>query len=140
MGFGTEPSAGLCPLRVRRGEKVRFRQESRGRLGRSARACHIRLRWERREGEGRLIALTGAAIRPAHSRPNPRLKGPRPPRPLSLSPALLQSTPLHSSVVSFTVSVSQSNPVTLLQSPPPHFRLYIFLAPSRPLLCNSAQC
>ena len=124
MGFGTEPSAGLCPLRVRRGEKVRLRLESRGRLGRSARACHIHLRWERREGEGLLIALTGAAIRPAHARPNPRLKGPRPLCPhslsLSLSPALLQSTPLHSSVVSLTVSVSQSNPVTLLQAIPPH--------------------
>ena len=53
-----------------------------------------------------------------------QIKRPPPPSPAlslssSLSLSVLQSTPLHSSVVSLTVSVSQSNPVTLLQAHPP---------------------
>lgn len=116
------------PLRVRREEMVK--QESRGHPCCSARACHIHLRWQKR----RLTALTGTCVRPSHAHPNPRLKGSPPFRSRSLSPCL------HQSVVSLSVS-HLSNPVTLLQAPPPsHLRLYIFLAPSRPLLYNSAQC
>lgn len=62
------------------------------------------------------------------------------PPPLSLSLSLSLSSCLHQSVVSLSVS-HLSNPVTLLQAPPPsHLRFYIFLAPSRPPLYNSAQC
>lgn len=109
------------PLRVRREETVKY--ESRGQPCCSARACHIHLRWQMR----RLTAQTGACFSPSHAHPNPRLKEP-PPFSLSLS--------LHQSVVSLSVS-HLSNPVTLLQAPTPsHLRLYIFLAPSRPLsLC-----
>lgn len=57
-----------------------------------------------------------------------------------LSPPLSLSHPPLLSFLCLFVS-HWSNPVTLLQAPPPsYFRLYIFLAPSLPLLCNSAQC
>lgn len=114
---------------------MRLREESRGRLGQSASACHIRLRWERREGGG-LIALTGSGIRPAHARPNPRLKGPRPPRSPSLPHSLSNTLTKHppSTSLSFlSLSLSLSNPGTLLQAtPPPHPLPFVSISPSLP--------
>lgn len=78
------------------GYEEKVKQESKGWLCH----CHIHLRWEK----GRMIALMGAGIRPAHACPNPRLKeSPA----LSLSPpSLFLSRTPSTTAVSVSVCVS----------------------------------
>lgn len=118
----------ICsPLGAPEGRDSKVRKQS------TALPCHAHLRWQKRWR----TALTGVHIGPTHAHPNPRLKDSPPSFARSLSLFLSVSTG-----PTFVLSVSHlCNPGTLSQAPPTsQLRLYMFLAPSRPPLYNSAQC